>query len=88
MLVQVCWSKGGTSVSIVLDTLNSDLSNLAETAGSIGKDFCNSSSIIWRCCCTGEELPLGGCVMRAPKYSSNSSSAIKAGVVEGVPGCC
>ena len=88
MSVHTCRSEAGTTTSVVLDTFNNVLSNLAETARSRGKGFCNSSLIIWRCCCTGDELPLRGWVMGALKYSSNLSSGIKVTVAKGEAGCC
>ena len=78
MLVHTYRSEVGTSASWALDIFKNDLSNLAETAESKGKGLCNSSSMVSRCCCTVDERPLGGWVVGALKYSSNSSSGIKA----------
>ena len=75
ILVQACWRVGGASVYVVSNTLRKFFSSLAKAARLVGKGFkgfYNSSLIIWKCCCIGEELPWGGWVIGALKYCSNS----------------
>ena len=79
MSTHTCRSETGTLASRALETFNN--------AGSRWKGFCSSSSIIWRCCYTGDELPFGDCIIEALKYASNSSSGITVGGVRGVAGC-
>ena len=87
MSAHTCRSEVGTSVPRDSDTFRRDHSNLDETAKSRGKGFCNSSSMIGRCWCTGDE-GCGRWVIGVLKYASNSSSGIKTGEEGGVTLWC
>ena len=76
MSVHTCRSEVGTLAPWDSDIFRRDCSSLAKIVESRGKGFYSPSSIISRCCYIDDEV-LGGLVIGALKYSSNSSSGIK-----------